>query len=118
MPGRAAALVIAAGVALLCVGLTSAAAALAAWAGVISGSLQAHNVPAPRAARLASMAIAVLEGGLIQARVAADQQPLLDASEELAQAFDAAITASAGQACSYSAEPRISHGHGCLLLFG
>ena len=76
------------------------AAALAAWARVIADSLQAHGVPAPRAERLASMAIAVLEGSLIQARVAVDQQPLIDATDEVAQAFDAAIAAAAAQACS------------------
>lgn len=67
------------------------AVALAAWARIFSESLQTSNVAPLRAERLASMAVASIEGALIQARVAVDQQPLLDAAEELALAFETAI---------------------------
>lgn len=65
--------------------------AFAAWSAVFSTSLQASGVAAERATRLASMAVASMEGALIQARVAVDQQPLLDAAEEVAMAFGTAI---------------------------
>lgn len=71
------------------------AAAFAAWAGIFSASLQAARVPPRRADRLASMAIAVIEGALIQARVAVHQRALLDAAKEVATAFGSAISEAA-----------------------
>lgn len=65
-------------------------AALGGWTAVLRDALQAAQVPAPRAGRLASAAVAALEGALIQARVSMRPEPILDAAEELALAFDAA----------------------------
>jgi TetR/AcrR family transcriptional regulator, lmrAB and yxaGH operons repressor len=65
--------------------------ALADWARVFAEVLQVHKVASPRAARLAAMAVATIEGALLQARVSVSQQPLLDAGEELALAFEAAM---------------------------
>ncbi|MDP9902944.1 hypothetical protein [Variovorax ginsengisoli] len=48
----------------------------------------------------------VLEGSLIQARVAAHQQPLLDAAEEVAMAFEAAIEAAQSAGTPKAAMPR------------
>ena len=70
------------------------ALALAAWARVFSDALQARGAEPLRAARLAALAVAAIEGALLQARVAESRQPLLDAAEELALAFEAAIRAS------------------------
>lgn len=66
-------------------------AALQGWAAVLRQALEAAQVPAPRAGRLAFAAIAALEGALIQARVAMQPAPIVDAAEELALAFEAAI---------------------------
>lgn len=65
--------------------------AFADWAAIFSQALEAEQVLPEQAKRLASMAIAVIEGALIQARVAVQQKPLLDAAEEIATAFDVAI---------------------------
>jgi TetR/AcrR family transcriptional repressor of lmrAB and yxaGH operons len=70
---------------------SAGASAFANWQGVIKDSLQAHGVSEPRAARLASLAIAAFEGALIQARVACNVQPLQEAAEELALAFERAV---------------------------
>ncbi|MDM0071214.1 TetR/AcrR family transcriptional regulator [Variovorax sp. J31P207] len=70
------------------------AVALAAWARVFSDALQARGAEPLRAARLAALAVASIEGALLQARVAESRQPLVDAAEELALAFEAAIRAS------------------------
>lgn len=70
-------------------------AALGGWATVLGEALQGAGVPAPRAARLAGAAVAALEGALVQARVAMRQEPIVDAAEELALAFDAAVKTSA-----------------------
>lgn len=72
------------------------AAAFADWAAVFCRSLQTRKVSRGRAQRLASMAIAVIEGALIQARVAVHPQPLLDAAEEVAMAFESAIAEAGG----------------------
>jgi len=66
-------------------------AVLAGWADVICNSLVTENVPVERAKRLANTAIAVLEGALLQARVAMQEKPILDAAEELALLFEHAI---------------------------
>lgn len=69
------------------------ARALGGWARIYSESLQARGVAADRADRLGAMAVAAIEGALIQARVAVDGKPLLDVAEELALAFEAAMPA-------------------------
>lgn len=66
-------------------------AALQSWAVVLCKALEAEQVPAPRAMRLAHAAIAMLEGSLIQARVLMRPEPILDGAEELALAFEAAV---------------------------
>lgn len=66
-------------------------AALSGWARVLQQALEVERVPAPRAQRLAMTAFAVLEGALIQARVAMRQEPILEAAEEMALAFEAAV---------------------------
>ena len=70
------------------------AVALADWARVFGDALRARGAEPLRAARLAALAVAAIEGALLQARVAESRQPLLDAAEELALAFEAAIRAS------------------------
>lgn len=65
--------------------------ALGSWAEVLRDALIAKSVASPRATRLASTAIAALEGALLQARVAMQKEPILYAAEELAFAFDQAI---------------------------
>lgn len=80
--------------------------AFAEWALIFSQALEAAQVPPPRARRLASMAIAVIEGSLIQARVAAHQQPMLDAAEEVAMAFEAAIETARNAGSPKAVTPR------------
>lgn len=75
----------------------AAAAALSSWSRVFAVALQAHGVAQAKADRLATTAVAVIEGALIQARVAVDAQPLQDAAEEMACLFDAAVAASVGR---------------------
>ena len=70
------------------------AVALADWARVFGDALRARGAEPLRAARLAALAVAAIEGALLQARVAGSRQPLVDAAEELALAFEAAIRAS------------------------
>jgi TetR/AcrR family transcriptional repressor of lmrAB and yxaGH operons len=67
---------------------SAGAAALAAWAAVVADSLRAHGVAPARARRVASTVIAALEGALLQARVAVDAKPLLDAGAELGRWCD------------------------------
>lgn len=73
-------------------------AALRGWAHVLQGALQAQQVPPARAARLAAAAIAILEGALIQARVALRAESITDAAEEMALAFEAAVHQAHSQA--------------------
>ena len=70
------------------------AVALADWARVFGDALRARGAEPLRAARLAALAVASIEGALLQSRVAESRQPLVDAAEELALAFEAAIRAS------------------------
>jgi TetR/AcrR family transcriptional regulator, lmrAB and yxaGH operons repressor len=73
-------------------GVTAAGrAAFAAWSGVLEGGLVADGVPAPRARRLAGLALAALEGALVRARVEQDGRPVLDALDQVAELFDAAL---------------------------
>jgi TetR/AcrR family transcriptional repressor of lmrAB and yxaGH operons len=65
-------------------------AALDAWAGEVAARLAADGVDAARAASLASLTLAALDGALVQARVAQSRRPLETAAEELAALFAAA----------------------------
>jgi TetR/AcrR family transcriptional regulator, lmrAB and yxaGH operons repressor len=80
-------------------------AAFDQWAAIFSKALEAEHVPPPRAHRLAWMAIAVIEGSLIQARVTVQQKPLLDAAEEVARAFDAAMLEARADLASHPEKP-------------
>lgn len=75
------------------------AQALSDWARVLAGALSRKGVPAARAERLARVAIAALEGALLQVRVGEDRQPLDDAADEIGGLFeDAAKAARSGGA--------------------
>lgn len=63
-------------------------AALDDWAGVLESRLRSDGVDDDRASRLARMALAALDGALVQARVAGDGRPVLDAAEEVALLID------------------------------
>ena len=63
--------------------------AYAGWCEVLSEGLVAHGAPADRAARLALLAVAALEGALLLARVEQSGRPLLDVIEEVAALCDA-----------------------------
>ena len=63
-----------------------------AWARVFEARLTAQGLPPERARRLSLTAIAALEGALLMSRVQASGQPLVEVAEEIAIAFDAAIT--------------------------
>lgn len=65
-------------------------AALQAWAGELVTRLEADGIDGSRAARLASLTIAALDGALLQARVEQSARPLQVAAEELAALFAAA----------------------------
>ena len=66
-------------------------AAFASWAQVFSDSLLANGVAQPRAGSLASLAVAVIQGALLQARVEMSAQPLTQAADEVAIAFSQAM---------------------------
>ncbi|WP_373005352.1 TetR/AcrR family transcriptional regulator [Hyphomonas sp.] len=65
-------------------------AAFAGWSDVLEVSARKSGIAPERAAKLARFSIAVLEGALIQCRVAGDESPLAEASAELRALFDAA----------------------------
>lgn len=56
----------------------------AAWRGIFEDMLRNDGVKPDDALRLANLAIAVLEGSLIQARVAQDSNPIIESAEEIA----------------------------------
>jgi TetR/AcrR family transcriptional repressor of lmrAB and yxaGH operons len=60
------------------------AEALAAWRRILQAKLEADGFAPGRAQRLAGLAIAALDGALIQARVAESGAPIAAAAEELA----------------------------------
>jgi len=65
--------------------LTQAAGeGLAAWRTIFEQRLRADGATAPDSLRLANLTIAVLEGSLIQARVAQDRRPIIESLEEVA----------------------------------
>lgn len=56
----------------------------AAWRGIFEDMLRSDGAKPDDAVRLANLAIAVLEGSLIQARVAQDCSPIIESAEEIA----------------------------------
>ena len=73
-------------------GITEAArAAFDALKEIFGERLREDGVPAARAASLAALAIAAIEGSLIQARVACSVEPIESAARELEALFAASI---------------------------
>ena len=68
----------------------AAAAAFARWADAFAATLQADGVRRKKAARLATLAVAAIEGAVVMARVRGDTQPLDAVGRELATAIGAA----------------------------
>lgn len=66
-------------------------AAFNSWTGVLAQALVASGATDSQARRLATLAIAALEGALVLARVQQDATPILDAATDVAALFDAAI---------------------------
>ena len=66
--------------------------AFAAWRDIIAGPLVEGGVPSSRARALATLAIASIEGSLIQARVERSAEPIITIGRELETMFDAAAT--------------------------
>ncbi|HZG89865.1 MAG TPA: TetR/AcrR family transcriptional regulator, partial [Pseudonocardia sp.] len=66
-------------------------AAFADWSGVLEQGLTAAGVPAADATRLATLALAALDGALVQARVRRDGTPVTDVLDQVADLFDAAV---------------------------
>lgn len=65
--------------------------ALGAWHDAFAGQLVEQGVAADRAQRMASLAVAAIEGALLQARVQRSGVPIVDAAEEVAAVFDGAV---------------------------
>ncbi len=68
-------------------------AAFTTWSGVLEQGLTAAGVPTADAARLATLALAALDGALVQARVRRDGSPVVDVLDQVADLFDAAVAA-------------------------
>jgi AcrR family transcriptional regulator len=68
----------------------AAAAAFARWADAFAATLQASGVRRKRAARLATLAVASIEGAVVMARARGDAQPLDAVERELEAAIEAA----------------------------
>lgn len=60
------------------------------WTQLLADALHGAGAPPTEAARLASVAVAALEGALMLARVHQDATPVLDAAQAMADLFDAA----------------------------
>ena len=73
------------------------AEAFAAWAGVLEARLLQDGIAPARARRLAQLAIAAIEGALLQVRVERSGKPLADAAAELAAMFAQAVEAQGAQ---------------------
>jgi TetR/AcrR family transcriptional repressor of lmrAB and yxaGH operons len=77
-------------------GVTAAGrAAFAAWAAVFETGLGARGVAPEHARRLADLAVAALDGALVRARVERDGTPVVEALDQVADLFDAAVRARA-----------------------
>jgi AcrR family transcriptional regulator len=68
----------------------AAAAAFARWADAFAATLQASGVRRKRSARLATLAVASIEGAVVMARARGDAQPLDAVERELEAAIEAA----------------------------
>jgi AcrR family transcriptional regulator len=68
----------------------AAAAAFERWADAFAATLQASGVRRKRAARLATLAVAAIEGAVVMARARGDAQPLDAVERELEAAIAAA----------------------------
>jgi AcrR family transcriptional regulator len=68
----------------------AAAAAFARWADAFAATLQASGVRRKKAARLATLAVAAIEGAVVMARTLRDTQPLDAVGRELEAAIAAA----------------------------
>ncbi len=66
-------------------------AAFDAWAGAMQAVLERDGVAPARAARVASMAVIALEGGLVVARASGDPAPLALARDEIVRMFRNAV---------------------------
>ena len=67
------------------------ARALSAWQDAFAAPLLERGVAPQRAQRLAALAVAAIEGALLQARVQRSSEPIVAAAEELAAMLDAAV---------------------------
>lgn len=70
-------------------------AAFAAWAAVFETGLSARGVAPDPARRLADLAVAALDGSLVRARVERDGTPVVEALDQVADLFDAAMATGA-----------------------
>jgi TetR/AcrR family transcriptional repressor of lmrAB and yxaGH operons len=68
-------------------------AAFAAWAAVLADALTAAGADPRTARRLADLAVAALDGSLVRARVEQDAAPVVDALDQVADLFAAAVPA-------------------------
>jgi AcrR family transcriptional regulator len=68
----------------------AAAAAFARWADALAATLQAGGVRRKKAARLATLAVAAIEGAVVMSRARGDTQPLDAVERELESAIAAA----------------------------
>jgi AcrR family transcriptional regulator len=68
----------------------AAAAAFARWADAFAATLQASGVRRKKAARLATLAVAAIEGAVVMSRARGDTQPLDAVGRELEAAIAAA----------------------------
>ena len=63
------------------------------WRATFTSALEAKGLAPERAAGLALLAVTSIEGALILARAKASTEPILQASEAIAQAFETALAA-------------------------
>lgn len=68
--------------------------AFGSWELVIADRLRADGLADAEAARLAGLAIGLLQGSLIRARLQRSAEPLVEAGEQLAALFHSAVTPS------------------------
>lgn len=71
----------------------AAARAFAAWTDALAGLLRDRGVPAARARRLATTAVAAIEGAVVLCRARRDIRPLLDVSREVEDLLRDAVAA-------------------------
>ncbi|HWE33145.1 MAG TPA: TetR/AcrR family transcriptional regulator [Solirubrobacteraceae bacterium] len=71
----------------------AAAGAFAAWEQLIAGALIPHGVPSERAAGIASLVIAAIEGGVVLARAERSTAPLERVAAELERLLVTALAA-------------------------